>query len=123
MKHLLSIDELETDELRELLRITPSFAEVASRRIAKVPALRGQTVATLFYEYSTRTRLSSAVRLTRRWIRVVCATTAACPMIRVEDTHVHMAARSSSGAGVAARVSNNARLPSAGVIPSMIARW
>ena len=58
MKHLLSIDELETDELRELLRITPSFAEVASRRIAKVPALRGQTVATLFYEDSTRTRLS-----------------------------------------------------------------
>lgn len=65
MKHLLSIDELETDELRELLRITPSFAEVASRRIAKVPALRGQTVATLFYEDSTRTRLSFEVAAKR----------------------------------------------------------
>lgn len=65
MKHLLSIDELDTDELRELLRITPSFAEVASRRIAKVPALRGLTVATLFYEDSTRTRLSFEVAAKR----------------------------------------------------------
>lgn len=65
MKHLLSIDELETEELRELMRITPSFAEVASRRIAKVPALRGQTVATLFYEDSTRTRLSFEVAAKR----------------------------------------------------------
>lgn len=65
MKHLLSIEELETEELRELLRITPSFAEVASRRIAKVPALRGQTVATLFYEDSTRTRLSFEVAAKR----------------------------------------------------------
>lgn len=65
MKHLLSIDELETEELRELLRITPSFAEVASRRIAKVPALRGLTVATLFYEDSTRTRLSFEIAAKR----------------------------------------------------------
>ena len=65
MKHLLSIDELSTDELQELLRITPSFAEVASRRIAKVPALRGLTVATLFYEDSTRTRLSFEVAAKR----------------------------------------------------------
>lgn len=65
MKHLLSVDELSADELRELLRITPSFAEVASRRIAKVPALRGQTVATLFYEDSTRTRLSFEVAAKR----------------------------------------------------------
>ncbi len=65
MKHLLSIDELTTDELQELLRITPSFAEVASRRIAKVPALRGLTVATLFYEDSTRTRLSFEVAAKR----------------------------------------------------------
>jgi len=65
VKHLLSIDELSADELRELLRMTPSFAEVASRRIAKVPALRGLTVATLFYEDSTRTRLSFEVAAKR----------------------------------------------------------
>ena len=65
MKHLLSIDELTNDDLREVLRITPSFAEVAQRRIAKVPALRGQTVALLFYEDSTRTRLSFEVAAKR----------------------------------------------------------
>lgn len=65
MKHLLSIDDLTADEIREILRITPSFAEVAQRRIAKVPALRGQTVAMLFYEDSTRTRLSFEVAAKR----------------------------------------------------------
>ena len=65
MKHLLSIDELEIEDLREVLRITPAFAEVAQRRIAKVPALRGQTVALLFYEDSTRTRLSFEVAAKR----------------------------------------------------------
>jgi len=65
MKHLLSIDELTEADLREVLRITPSFAEVAQRRIAKVPVLRGQTVALLFYEDSTRTRLSFEVAAKR----------------------------------------------------------
>ena len=65
MKHLLSIDELTVEDLAEILRITPSFAEVAQRRIAKVPALRGQTVALLFYEDSTRTRLSFEVAAKR----------------------------------------------------------
>lgn len=65
MKHLLSIDDLTADDLREVLRLTPSFAEVAQRRIAKVPALRGQTVALLFYEDSTRTKLSFEVAAKR----------------------------------------------------------
>lgn len=65
MNHLLSIDDLTGDDIREVLRITPSFAEVAQRRIAKVPALRGQTVALLFYEDSTRTRLSFEVAAKR----------------------------------------------------------
>lgn len=65
MKHLLSIDELTTEQLKEILRITPSFAEVAQRRISKVPALRGKTVAMLFYEDSTRTRLSFEVAAKR----------------------------------------------------------
>lgn len=65
MRHLLSIDELGAADLREILRITPTFAEVAQRRIAKVPVLRGQTVALLFYEDSTRTRLSFEVAAKR----------------------------------------------------------
>ncbi len=58
MKHLLGIRELEPEVLGELLTLTDSFAEINARPIPKVPALRGKTVATLFFEDSTRTRLS-----------------------------------------------------------------
>lgn len=58
MRHLLSIADLGRDEIDELLRLTDSFVEVSGRAIPKVPALRGKTVVSLFYEDSTRTRLS-----------------------------------------------------------------
>ena len=67
MKHLLSIDDLGADGIEEVLRVTDSFVEVSSRNIPKVPTLRGKTVVSLFYEESTRTRLSfetAAKRLT-----------------------------------------------------------
>ncbi len=57
-RHLLSIADLKRDELIELLALADSFAEVVDRPIPKVPTLRGRTVATLFFEASTRTRLS-----------------------------------------------------------------
>jgi aspartate carbamoyltransferase catalytic subunit len=57
-QHLLSIDELGRDGLVELLDLADTMAEVSARPIAKVPALRGKTIAWLFYEDSTRTRLS-----------------------------------------------------------------
>jgi aspartate carbamoyltransferase catalytic subunit len=56
--HLLSIDDLSVDDLAEVLRVADSFEEVGRRANPKVPALRGRTVATLFFEDSTRTRLS-----------------------------------------------------------------
>ena len=56
--HLLSIDDLGADGIREIMRLSDSFAEVNTRAIPKVPALRGRTVASLFFEDSTRTRLS-----------------------------------------------------------------
>jgi aspartate carbamoyltransferase catalytic subunit len=56
--HLLSIADLGPDGIEEVLRVTDSFVEVSSRAIPKVPALRGKTVVSLFYEDSTRTRLS-----------------------------------------------------------------
>src|SRR5437667_12902720 len=40
------------------MRVTDSFVEVSGRAIPKVPTLRGRTVVSLFYEDSTRTRLS-----------------------------------------------------------------
>ena len=52
-----------------MLDLTESFVEVTQREIPKVPALRGKTVVSLFYEDSTRTRLSfetAAKRLVRR---------------------------------------------------------
>jgi aspartate carbamoyltransferase catalytic subunit len=56
--HLLSIADLDREEIEELLRVTDTFVEVGRRPIPKVPALRGRTVVMLFFEDSTRTRLS-----------------------------------------------------------------
>lgn len=58
MKHLISIDDLDQEEIEGLLDRAESFAEVSKRDIKKVPALRGRTVVTLFYEASTRTSSS-----------------------------------------------------------------
>jgi aspartate carbamoyltransferase catalytic subunit len=58
MTHLLSIDDLGRDGIDSLCELAGSFLEVTRRDIPKVPALRGKTVVTLFFEDSTRTRLS-----------------------------------------------------------------
>jgi aspartate carbamoyltransferase catalytic subunit len=57
-QHLRSISELGRDGLLELLDLTDRMIEVNERPIPKVQALRGKTVVLLFYEDSTRTRLS-----------------------------------------------------------------
>ena len=57
-RHLLGIDGLGRSELEEILDLTDAFAEIGRRPIPRVPALRGRTVATLFFENSTRTRMS-----------------------------------------------------------------
>jgi aspartate carbamoyltransferase catalytic subunit len=58
MKHLLSVQDLGAEGIHEVMRLSDSFVEVSGRAIPKVPALRGKTVVSLFYEDSTRTRLS-----------------------------------------------------------------
>jgi aspartate carbamoyltransferase catalytic subunit len=58
MRHLLSIADLGREGIEEVLRLTDNFVEVSARAIPRVPALRGKTVVSLFYEDSTRTRLS-----------------------------------------------------------------
>ena len=59
MKHLLSVDDFGGRAgIEEMLDLSESFLEVTRRDIPKVPALRGKNVVTLFYEDSTRTRLS-----------------------------------------------------------------
>jgi aspartate carbamoyltransferase catalytic subunit len=59
MKHLLSVDDLcSRQQIEEMLDLTDSFVAVQQREIPKVPALRGKVVVSLFYEDSTRTRVS-----------------------------------------------------------------
>ncbi|MFW6155282.1 MAG: aspartate carbamoyltransferase catalytic subunit [Planctomycetota bacterium] len=57
-KHLLGLDDLSADEIVHILDTAESFGEVSTRSIKKVPALRGKVVANLFFEDSTRTRMS-----------------------------------------------------------------
>src|SRR6516165_10638803 len=57
-RHLLSVGDLGADGIEEVMQLTDSFVEVSARAIPRVPALRGKTVVSLFYEDSTRTRLS-----------------------------------------------------------------
>jgi aspartate carbamoyltransferase catalytic subunit len=56
--HILDLNDFSSDEIELVLYITEAMKEVLARPIKKVPALRGKTVLTLFYEASTRTRLS-----------------------------------------------------------------
>jgi len=58
MKHLLSADDITADEIIALLGMADHMAEVNARPVPKVPALRGKTVVSVFFEDSTRTRLS-----------------------------------------------------------------
>ena len=57
-KHLLSVTQLSPEDITRILDTADSFREVGTRVIKKVPALRGRTVVNLFYENSTRTRIS-----------------------------------------------------------------
>ncbi len=57
-KHLLGIKELNADDINLILSTAESFKEVINRPIKKVPSLRDITIANLFFENSTRTKLS-----------------------------------------------------------------
>ena len=57
-RHLLDVDGLSTDDIDLVMRTADAMREVLARPIAKVPALRGWNVTILFYEASTRTRVS-----------------------------------------------------------------
>ena len=60
-RHLLDVDALTRDDLELVMRTTDAMSEVLARPIPKVPALRGTNVTILFYEASTRTRVSFEV--------------------------------------------------------------
>ncbi|MGC9323392.1 MAG: aspartate carbamoyltransferase catalytic subunit [Desulfomonilia bacterium] len=64
-KDIIGIQDLTHDEIRTILDMTTSFKEISKRDIKKVPTLRGKTVVLLFYEPSTRTRLSFEIAAKR----------------------------------------------------------
>ena len=64
-KDLLGLEYLTPEEIELILETAESFKEVSTREIKKVPALRGKTAVNLFYEPSTRTRVSFEVAAKR----------------------------------------------------------
>jgi aspartate carbamoyltransferase catalytic subunit len=65
MRHLLSAGDLNRDEALLVLDTAEELARIADRPIKKLPTLRGRTVVNLFYEDSTRTRVSFEVAAKR----------------------------------------------------------
>jgi aspartate carbamoyltransferase catalytic subunit len=66
MRHLLSMEDLGTDEILELLTTAESMHEVQRREVKKLPTLRGRTIVNLFFEDSTRTR--SSFEIAGKWL-------------------------------------------------------
>lgn len=63
--HILGIEQLSTEDISYILSTADSFKEISARPIKKVPTLRGHTIINLFFEPSTRTRLSFEVAAKR----------------------------------------------------------
>jgi aspartate carbamoyltransferase catalytic subunit len=87
--HLLSVADLGPDGIEEILRLTDMFVEIGERPIPRVPALRGKTVVSLFFEDSTRTRLSfemAAKRLSADTMTFAVATSAVKKGESLRDT-------------------------------------
>ncbi len=57
-KHLITIDDLTKNEIMSIMEQGKAFKEILSRPIKKIPTLRGKTIGLLFFEPSTRTKLS-----------------------------------------------------------------
>ena len=57
-KDLIGLEPLEPAQIRAILDTADAFKEISERQIKKVPVLRGKTIVNLFFEASTRTRIS-----------------------------------------------------------------
>jgi aspartate carbamoyltransferase catalytic subunit len=76
-RHLLGITDLDAEEIQRILDTAEAMKEIAARPIKKVPTLRGRTVVNLFFEPSTRTRMSFEVaekRLSADTLSIAVAT-------------------------------------------------
>jgi aspartate carbamoyltransferase catalytic subunit len=84
-RHLLDVDVLTADELELVMLTTDTMSEVLARPIPKVPALRGWGVTNLFYEASTRTRVSFEVAAKNLSADVVNVTASASSVTKGES--------------------------------------
>ena len=64
-RHILGMEQLSREDIAHILTTADSFKEISTRSIKKVPTLRGHTIINLFFEPSTRTRLSFEVAAKR----------------------------------------------------------
>jgi len=88
-KDLLGVRELSKEEILFILDTADSFRDISRRDIKKVPTLRGKTVITLFYEPSTRTRVSfeiAAKRLSADAINISTGTSSVTKGETLKDT-------------------------------------
>ena len=83
-KDLLGIAELAPEEIRHILATAASLKEISARPIKKVPTLRGKTVVTVFYEPSTRTRMSFEIAAKRLSADTLNLTVAASSAVKGE---------------------------------------
>src|SRR6185436_8296043 len=86
---LLDLNDLSRGEIELILETAKSFKEVSARDIKKVPALRGKTVVMLFFEPSTRTRISfelAAKRLSADTLTVSSSGSSVCKGESILDT-------------------------------------
>jgi aspartate carbamoyltransferase catalytic subunit len=88
-RHLLDLDVVSWSEIELVMRTADAMREVLSRPIAKVPALRGRNVTILFYEASTRTRVSfevAAKNLSADVVNIAAATSSVSKGESLVDT-------------------------------------
>jgi aspartate carbamoyltransferase catalytic subunit len=95
LHHLLSLDGLPADVLRQILDAAESFVGVTQREVKKVPLLRGKSVFNIFFENSTRTRTTfeiAAKRLSADVINLAIAQSSASKGESVLDTVANLSA-------------------------------
>jgi len=83
-KDLLGIADLSAEEIQLILETAASLKEISARTIKKVPTLRGRTVVTVFYEPSTRTRMSFEIAAKRLSADTINLTVSASSAVKGE---------------------------------------
>ena len=100
-KHLLGIKDLQTEDIQLILSTATQFKEVLQRPVKKVPTLRDVTIVNLFYENSTRTRISFELaerRLSADVVNFTVSNSSAAKGETLLDTVNNILRHSASGA-------------------------